>query len=98
VLGTTNVLSAPVLDEDGEYFGCLSVNDLLKTLYTRELQAGRSQPAVCLQLSRLCDLQHLLRALRHTQSSDTLYMADPAPPRHDPLTGCCRLSLTLSSP
>jgi hypothetical protein len=40
VLGTTNVLSAPVLDEDGEYFGCLSVNDLLKTLYTRELQAG----------------------------------------------------------
>jgi len=35
VLGTTNVLSAPVLDEDGEYFGCLSVNDLLKTLYTQ---------------------------------------------------------------
>ncbi|KAF8072382.1 CBSCBS2 [Scenedesmus sp. PABB004] len=33
VLGTTNVLSAPVLDEDGEYFGCLSVNDLLKSLY-----------------------------------------------------------------
>ena len=37
VLGTTNVLSAPVLDEDGEYYGCLSVNDLLKSLYTREL-------------------------------------------------------------
>jgi hypothetical protein len=30
------VLSAPVLDEDGEYYGCLSVNDLLKSLYTRE--------------------------------------------------------------
>jgi len=25
-----------VLDEDGEYFGCLSVNDLLKSLYQRE--------------------------------------------------------------
>lgn len=32
-LGSANVLSAPVLDEDGEYFGCLSVNDLLKSLY-----------------------------------------------------------------
>lgn len=32
-LGTSNVLSAPVLDEDGEYYGCLSVNDLLKALY-----------------------------------------------------------------
>jgi hypothetical protein len=25
-----------VLDEDGEYFGCLSVNDLLKSLYKGE--------------------------------------------------------------
>ncbi|KAF6259138.1 hypothetical protein COO60DRAFT_1514679 [Scenedesmus sp. NREL 46B-D3] len=32
-LGSRNILSAPVLDEDGEYFGCLSVNDLLKSLY-----------------------------------------------------------------
>ncbi|WIA28067.1 hypothetical protein OEZ86_010652 [Tetradesmus obliquus] len=32
-LGGRNILSAPVLDEDGEYFGCLSVNDLLKSLY-----------------------------------------------------------------
>jgi hypothetical protein len=30
------VLSAPVLDEDGEYSGCLSVNDLLKSLYKGE--------------------------------------------------------------
>jgi hypothetical protein len=28
-----------VLDEDGEYFGCLSVNDLLKSLYAREFTA-----------------------------------------------------------
>jgi hypothetical protein len=27
-----HVLSCPVLDEDGEYFGCLSVNDVLKSL------------------------------------------------------------------
>jgi hypothetical protein len=27
-----------VLDEDGEYFGCLSVNDLLKSLYKGELR------------------------------------------------------------
>lgn len=32
VLATANVLSCPVLDEDGEYFGCLSVNDLLRSL------------------------------------------------------------------
>jgi CBS-domain-containing membrane protein len=32
-LGAANILSAPVLDEDGEYFGCISVNDLLKALY-----------------------------------------------------------------
>lgn len=31
-LSNRNVLSEPVLDEDGEYFGCLSVNDLLKDL------------------------------------------------------------------
>jgi predicted transcriptional regulator len=35
-LGSRNILSAPVLDEDGEYFGCLSVNDLLKSLYKGE--------------------------------------------------------------
>eukprot|EP00775_Hariotina_reticulata_P012845 gene12845-12972_t len=35
-LGQNNILSAPVLDEDGEYFGCLSVNDLLKSLYKGE--------------------------------------------------------------
>lgn len=40
-LGTTNVLSAPVLDEDGEYAGCISVNDLLGNLNKREW--GRRQ-------------------------------------------------------
>ncbi|KIZ04067.1 hypothetical protein MNEG_3892 [Monoraphidium neglectum] len=32
VLGSAGVLSCPVLDEDGEYYGCLSVNDILKSL------------------------------------------------------------------
>ncbi|KIZ00644.1 hypothetical protein MNEG_7315 [Monoraphidium neglectum] len=32
VLSSANVLSCPVLDEDGEYYGCLSVNDLLRSL------------------------------------------------------------------
>jgi len=31
-MATARVLSCPVLDEDGEYFGCLSVNDVLKSL------------------------------------------------------------------
>jgi hypothetical protein len=31
-MDTAKVLSCPVLDEDGEYFGCLSVNDVLKSL------------------------------------------------------------------
>lgn len=32
VMANARVLSCPVLDEDGEYFGCLSVNDVLKSL------------------------------------------------------------------
>lgn len=32
VMATARVLSCPVLDEDGEYYGCLSVNDVLKSL------------------------------------------------------------------
>jgi hypothetical protein len=32
VMDSAKVLSCPVLDEDGEYFGCLSVNDVLKSL------------------------------------------------------------------
>ena len=31
-LGSSNILSAPVLDEDQEYYGCVSVNDLLKDI------------------------------------------------------------------
>ncbi|GBF91217.1 hypothetical protein Rsub_04886 [Raphidocelis subcapitata] len=31
-LDKARVLSCPVLDEDGEYFGCLSVNDLIRSL------------------------------------------------------------------
>ncbi|KAI8468878.1 MAG: hypothetical protein J3K34DRAFT_394289 [Monoraphidium minutum] len=31
-MANAKVLSCPVLDEDGEYFGCLSVNDVLKSL------------------------------------------------------------------
>jgi len=42
-LGQSNILSAPVLDEDGEYFGCLSVNDLLKSLYKGEGQLQQSR-------------------------------------------------------
>jgi hypothetical protein len=45
-----------VLDEDGEYFGCLSVNDLLKSLYKGERRllcnscAVQSSTAVFMQL------------------------------------------------
>jgi hypothetical protein len=57
-LGTTNVLSAPVLDEDGEYYGCLSVNDLLKGLYKGALRR------VCVSRARVACFHEGLRVWR----------------------------------
>jgi CBS-domain-containing membrane protein len=51
LLATANVLSAPVLDEDQEYYGCLSVNDLLKDLDHSEWQLLQASGSVLRQVS-----------------------------------------------
>jgi hypothetical protein len=87
-LGSRNILSAPVLDEDGEYFGCLSVNDLLKSLYRGKHRllcnscAVRSSTAVPGQLNSTDYTQFTLLVLLHPAYPAALRPALVAPSTH----------------